>query len=349
VAGVVLAAPANESFDGEETPVDEQRTAAGVVVVGVDGSSIALSAVRWATLEAHRRSAPLRIVHVTSLAERTAADERRDASILTLARTTAEKAAYDVPVTTETLAGPAPAMLAEAAADAQLLVVGMGGGERYEDIRLHSTALAVCTAAACAVAVVRGVAGTVPEEGQVVLGLGDVVADAAAVTVAFAEAQRHGAGLVVVHALHGTGPVRDHVMGHGAHTRRRDAAWIAITDALAPWRSRCPDVPVEIRIVDGPAHAHLLPAAVTARLLVLGTHAGRSATARVVLGSTSHTVLRHSPCPVMVVRRDARLTESSAEALAAEAIARPLPPPPVAHVAYPERWTVQIPGRGPHR
>ena len=135
------------------------------------------------------------------------------------------------------------------------------------------------------------------------LGVEDVTADAAPVTVAFADAQRHDAGLVVVHALHGTGPVRDHVIGHEALARRREAAWTAITDGLAPWRSRYPDVPVEIRIVDAPAHGHLLQAGVAARLIVLGTRARRSATARVVLGSTSHTVLRHAPCPVLVVKR----------------------------------------------
>jgi len=136
--------------------MSEQRMAAAAVVVGVDGSGIALSAVRWATQEAQRRGAPLRIVHVASYAERSAAGERRAASILTLAHTTAEKAGGHVAVTTEAVPGDAASALAEAAADAQLLVVGMGGGERYEDIRLHSTALSVCTAARCPVAIVRG-------------------------------------------------------------------------------------------------------------------------------------------------------------------------------------------------
>jgi nucleotide-binding universal stress UspA family protein len=328
-------------LDGEETPVNEQRTASAVIV-GVDGSGIALGAVRWAAREAHRRGAPLRIVHVASYTERNAAGERRAASILTLARTTAESVAPDTVVTVEMLPGHATAALADAAADAQLLVVGMGGGERYEDIRLHSTALTVCTAAACPVAVVRGVAGTVPEDGQVVLGLEDVAADATAVTVAFAEAQHHDAVLVVVYAPHGSGPVRDHVMGHEAHARKRDAAWTALTDGLAPWRSRYPDVPVEIRIVEAPVHAHLLQAGVAARMLVLGTRARRSATARVVLGSTSHTVLRHAPCPVVVVRRDARLTGPDTPVIA-EVVA-PIPPPAVA-VSMPERWTLHVPDR----
>ncbi len=34
------------------------------VVVGVDGSISATQAVRWAALEAHRRGAPLVLVHV---------------------------------------------------------------------------------------------------------------------------------------------------------------------------------------------------------------------------------------------------------------------------------------------
>ena len=178
--------------------MDGYRTVALAVVVGVDGSGIALRALRWATEEAQRRGAPLRIVHVTPYAERGLASERRAESILTSARTTAEQAWPDAEISTASVAGHAAPALAEAAADAQLLVVAMGGGERYEDIRLHSTALSVCTAAKCPVAVVRGVA-VVPDDGPVVLGVENVDADAVAVTVAFADAQRHGTELVVVH------------------------------------------------------------------------------------------------------------------------------------------------------
>ena len=219
--------------------------------------------MRWATEEAHRRGAPLRIVHVAPYAERGAAAERRVESIVDLARTTAEQTSPDVEVSSACVSGHAAPALADAAADAQLLVVAMGGGERYEDIRLHSTALSVCTAARCPVAVVRGVAGVVPDDGPVVLGVENVDADAVAVTVAFADAQRHGTGLVVVHAVRGTGLLRDHLIGYDAHSRRGAAALTAITEELAPWRSRYPAVPVEIRVVDLPAPGHLLQAAVT--------------------------------------------------------------------------------------
>jgi nucleotide-binding universal stress UspA family protein len=290
--------------------VDEQRAAPPAVVVGVDGSGIALRAVRWATQEAQRRGAPLRIVHVAAPADRgAAAAVRRAGSIVDLARTTAEQTSNDVEVSSACVSGHAAPALADAAADAQLLVVAMGGGERYEDIHLHSTTLSVCTAARCPVAVVRGVA-VVPDDGPVVLGVEHVADDAVAVTVAFADAARHGGGLIVVHAVHGTGLLRDHLIGHEAHSRRGAAALTAITDELAPWRSRYPAVPVEIRVVDLPAPGHLLQAAVRARLVVVGTR-GRNLAARMVLGSTSHTVLRNAPCPVLVVRRDTQLVESA--------------------------------------
>jgi nucleotide-binding universal stress UspA family protein len=41
-----------------------------------------------------------------------------------------------------------------------------------------------------------------------------------------------------------------------------------------------------------------------ADLIVLGTH-GRSGVARAVLGSTADAVVRHAPCPVVVVRGEA--------------------------------------------
>ena len=68
------------------------RTPEPCVVVGVNGSGTALRAVRWAAAEAHRRRAPLRIVHATPYALGNPLDERRAASILALARTVAAHA-----------------------------------------------------------------------------------------------------------------------------------------------------------------------------------------------------------------------------------------------------------------
>ena len=184
--------------------MDEQHAAA--VVVGVDGSQTALRAVRWATREARRRGAPLRIVHAAPYAHGNPAGERHAGSILTLAHTAATQTLPHVPTATERLAGPMPQALVDAGAGAQLLVVGMAGGSRFDDLLLHSDALDVAAAATCPVAVVRGRPGPLPDDGPVVLGIEDVDSDAPAVTVAFADAQRHRARLTVVHAVHTAGP-----------------------------------------------------------------------------------------------------------------------------------------------
>jgi nucleotide-binding universal stress UspA family protein len=129
----------------------------------------------------------------------------------------------------------------------------------------------------------------------VLLGLEDVAIDAPAVTAAFAAAQRRRAPLIVLHAQRGTPRVQA-IGGNAAEG--------AFVEQLAPWRCRYPQVPVEVRLVHGGAADELLRAAATAYLVVVGTH-GRGAPARLLLGSTSRTVVRYSPCPVMVVRWDA--------------------------------------------
>jgi nucleotide-binding universal stress UspA family protein len=311
--------------------MDEQRAAA--VVVGVDGSSTALHAVRWATREAHRRGAPLRIVHAAPYARGNTMGERHAGSILTLAHTAATQTLPDVPTDTERLGGPMPQALVEASAGVQLLVVGMGGGSRVDDVLLHSDALDVAAAATCPVAVVRGRHDPVPDNGPVVLGIDDAGADAAAVAVAFADAQRHGGRLTVVHAVHTGAPTRTFRFGYDA----RAALESEVLERLRPWRSRHPGVPVELQVVSGGATGHLLEASVTARLLVLGTRA-RGAAARAVLGSTSRAVLRRSSCPVLVVGRDAVLAESTASASATPA---PAPAPQTE-----QRWAVHPQDRG---
>jgi nucleotide-binding universal stress UspA family protein len=294
--------------------MDEQRPA--VVVVGVDGTRTALHAVSWATREARRRGAALRIVHAAPYAHGNAWDERHAGAILTLAHTVATQTAPDVPTVTDRLPRPMPEALVDAGAGAQLLVVGMSGGSRCDDVLLHSAALKVCARAACPVAVVRGHHST-PADGTVVLALQDATSDARAATVAFADAQRHSSRLAVVHAVHAWGPSRNLRPRHNAP----DAVNSEILERLGPWRSRHPDVPVDLQVVSGAAAGHLLEASVTARLLVLGTHA-RGPAARAVLGSTSRPVLRRSACPVLVVRHDAVLAESTAPSEAPAAPAR---------------------------
>ena len=115
-----------------------------------------------------------------------------------------------------------------------------------------------------------------------------------------------GTPVVVLHTLHGRESVLDTVAGHPAGARA--AAEQTLAQALSPWRSRHPGVPVDVRVMQGSAAGHLLEAAVSARLVVVGTHA-RGPGGRMIHGSTSRAVTRRCPCPVMTVRPDVRIVE----------------------------------------
>ena len=285
--------------------VELGRTSEPCVVVGVNGSGTALRAVRWAAAEAHRLRAPLRIVHAAPHALGNPLDEEWAASILAVARTVAAHAQPCVPIDTECVFEKPAQVLTAATETARLLVVGMGAS-RIDDVLVHSLALDACAAASCPVVVIRGPESPMPIDGPVVLGVDDVGRDAAAITAAFAEAAGIEIRLVVVHALRGPDAMLDAVAGHPASARV--AAEEEITAALAPWRSRHPGLPVEVRVVHGGSSDRLLEAAAVAQLLVVGTH-GHGQAARLVLGSISRAVVRRSPCPVMVVSRDAHVLD----------------------------------------
>jgi nucleotide-binding universal stress UspA family protein len=280
---------------------EHQSTSATDVVVGTDGTETAARAVAWAATEARLRGVSLRIVHAAPYATPdNKPARRRVTAILGRAYTVAHQHEPGVPAHTERLDEQPVRALIDASSNAPLLVIGMRG-ERPSEVVIGSTALAVSGAAGCPVVVVRGQGHATEPDAPVVLGLEDLAFDAPAVTAAFADAQRRRAPLIVLHTQHDS--LRDQVTG-GNTTEH------AVAGQLAPWRSRYPQVPVEVRVVHGAPADELLRAAVTAHLVVVGTH-GRGAPARVLLGSTSRTVVRYSPCPVMVVRWDAVVRDAA--------------------------------------
>jgi nucleotide-binding universal stress UspA family protein len=272
-------------------------TSARWVVVGVDGTTTALDAVVWAAAEARLRGLPLRILHAAAYA----ADEpgrRRARDILARAYTVARRCGPDLEITTEQTDEADTACLLAAASSARLLVVGMGGGASPDDVLIGSAALDVSGRASCPVVVVRGPHRSPDDDRPVLVGVDTPAMDSSVLTVAFTDARRHGGRLVVLHARHGAGPVREHLTG--GEELGRVAAWNRLDDELAPWADRFPDVPVEVRVVAGNAALALLTAARDARLVVLGTR-GHGAYARALFGSTSREVLRRSNAPVQVI------------------------------------------------
>ena len=75
----------------------------------------------------------------------------------------------------------------------------------------------------------------------------------------------------------------------------------ALTDAVAGWRKKFPDVDVRERVVHAIAAPALVDAARGAELLVVGSR-GRGGFRSLLLGSVSHAVMHHATAPVAVVR-----------------------------------------------
>ncbi|HEX2166156.1 MAG TPA: universal stress protein, partial [Longimicrobiales bacterium] len=62
------------------------------------------------------------------------------------------------------------------------------------------------------------------------------------------------------------------------------------------------DVPADTRVLEGDVAESIsdVAAELRAAFLVVGTR-GRSALSRLILGDTTHSILQHAPCPVVVV------------------------------------------------
>ena len=106
------------------------------IVVGIDGTATALNAVGWAAAEARLRRHPLRILHAAPYAAPPSRVGRHRAqAILAHAYTVAHHAEPDLDVRTELVVDQQPVTaLVSASEDAELLVVGMVGGQRLDEV-----------------------------------------------------------------------------------------------------------------------------------------------------------------------------------------------------------------------
>lgn len=280
------------------------------VVVGVDGSSSALEAVRWAAREAERRRTDLRLVHVRQPPSVLSAEDvcgreltEQGHGWLTAARDAATGAA-EVDVHLSMRTGQPAWELVTATEAAQLVVVGARGSGGFRGLLLGSVANALAAHGHCPVVVLRGrtTGAPAPDHGPVVVGADGTPASAAAVSFALAAAAAR-CEVVAVHAWTYEGLV------DAWAPVPLTVDWDEIAEAqhrvfdeqLASSRAERPEVAVRSVHYRGRPADGILEQAENARLVVVGAHGRRLAVAG-ALGSTSYTVLHHAWCPVAVVR-----------------------------------------------
>lgn len=288
-----------------------QPVTSAPVLVGVDGSSAALDAVRWAGTEARRRRAPLRLVaafgwpasddtrhRLRGSAYRTTMREQCDRELAEAVAVVADEFA-DLTVTDGVELGYPVAMLAKAAEQAQLLVLGDRGRGGVAGLLLGSVAVSMAAHAACPVVVVRG-RGSGAQDGPVVVGVDGSPASESAIAFAFAAAESRDVELVAVHTWNNLMADPGFPTVH-ANDELEAPERELLAERLAGWSERYPGVRVTQVVRRARTAPLLVDHSTRAQLVVVGTHA-HDALVGLVLGSVSHAVLHHADCPVAVVR-----------------------------------------------
>ena len=286
------------------------------VVVGIDGSPAAQTALAWAADAAARRDAPLHVVQAyvwpiyppplvpgSEFVAAGEAGERLAQETLEHALDAVAAQTAGLEVSSEIARGPSAEVLLKAAAqDTALLVVGSRGRGGFRSLLLGSTSMEVAAKSPCPVAVIRY--GELPSQrhGRVVVGIDGSELSKDAVAFAMLEASRRGAAVEAITAWNRVEALPPGLMAAGvveAMPTTEEIA-LALSETLAGWRERCPDVKVVQRVVVGhPGHV-LTEASRSADLVVVGTR-GHGAAASMLIGSTSRNVLHHAVCPVVVV------------------------------------------------
>lgn len=283
--------------------------APGPIVAGVDGSEPATQAVGWAAVEARDTRCLLRLVHAMQwplISHPLPAGLRADwaqvmheegSRWLRRAEQAAELAAPGVQTQAHLFAGDPRQRLLTEAEHARELVVGSRGLGGFTGLLLGSTSAGVVAHAPCPVVVVRGPGDPA---GPVVVGLDGSAAGDHALRYAFDLAARTGAALLAVHARSDTGPPWPGSDGETT-TASAEAARRVLTEQLAGWPEKYPEVGVQRLVTrEWPVPA-LLELGTRARTLVVGSR-GRGGFTGLLLGSVSRALVNHAPCPVSVVR-----------------------------------------------
>jgi len=291
-----------------------------VVVVGVDGSTESLVAAQWAAREAEHRHLTLLLLHAFNVVpvvgvptygiQPDMSEWMRAAGrdILDRAADEIRESFPDLEVGVELVsADPRPALV-RASEDASLTVVGTRGGGRIPEVVLGSVALHVAAHGRSPVAVISP-AAPAPSTGPILLGVDGSGTSEAGVEFAFDEAAVRGAELEAVLVwddLAMRGFARDEPLGGLLEDEEEHAV---LAEQLAGWRDKYPDVIVRQVVRRGrPADAlvrygRLKPVGQHPQMVVVGSR-GRGGLTGLLLGSTSQSLICHSPWPVVVVRRD---------------------------------------------
>lgn len=193
------------------------------------------------------------------------------------------------------------ALLVEASETASLVVIGSAGLGQATDVLRGAATPKVMAHAHCPV-LVTPYSGEWDTTGPIVVGVDTAEHSMPALEWAFGQASAQGAPLVPVHTWwwEEPNPFLSGGEWENEWIKAADSQKLELSEMLAGWREKYPDVDVKPTVVRGQAAIVLEDASASSRLVVVGTR-GRGGFAGLLLGSVSSHTAHRAHCPVVVV------------------------------------------------
>jgi len=284
------------------------------IIVGVDGSPASDAAVNWAAHDAVMRGVALTLMHVQDPIARTWSQAKAIEEVAGWQKAegggilaNASKIAHDITkdasqitINGELEFSATVPTLIDRSEDAELIVVGTDGRGALARGLLGSVSSGLVRHARCPVAVIHDVEPRTPHAANapVFVGVDGSSASGLATKIAFDEASRRRVGLTALHAWIAKELIELPGVDWPAVKAEEERL---MSEALARWEERYPDVTVtKLLVCDQPARA-LVETSQSAQLVVVGSH-GRNALTRTFLGSVSNAVVQSVRVPVIVAR-----------------------------------------------
>jgi nucleotide-binding universal stress UspA family protein len=281
------------------------------IVVGIDDSPAARTAVRWAAGDAELRNVPLTLVHAVSPEVSTWLTTPLPAGVMRWqqdhgrrlvdeALKVVEEASQrggPAGVQSEILSSAAVPTLIDLSKDAEMVVAGAQGSGRWPGRRLGSVSSALLRQAHCPVAIIpEDMPGA--SQSPVLLGIDGSPASELATAIAFDEASRRHVGLVALHAWSDLDVSEWPGVDWPATQSMAEAV---LAERLAGRQEQYPDVEVTRTVVQAQPARQLVQQSEEAQLVVVGSR-GRGGFAGMLVGSVGETVAQMAQVPVIVAR-----------------------------------------------
>ncbi|MFD7159583.1 universal stress protein [Kribbella sp. NPDC059898] len=270
----------------------------GSVVVEVDGSAENLRVVDYACAEALREGAKLVLIapysaHTASSPTAQSPGELADAAVRAAVTHVRYRDGYATELAAVTEEGSRLRVLAHAARKARMLVVARSRSRGPQRLAHTQANLRLAARAGCPVVVVPLSWRPSLLDRKVAVGIDGTALSAEALEFAFGEAAGRDGDLTVVHAgLPAERPFAD---------EDPECSWISradylLSETLAPWTSRFPDVKVTRFLSSRPPAAALVHESSSVGLIVVGAHTGV-----LPIDPVARRSLAAMTCPVAVV------------------------------------------------